>query len=228
MMRAWYAPAGFALALLVGPNLAQSASAEPVTLNFEVAVTSTFGDFAAIFGAPLAPADIFRGSLTYDTATPDSAPADPEVGDYRSAGAIVVSVGSGLSVPLETVFVSDNAFSPLPNMDDGFGAIAFTPAVPGFESILTTVDFRGGGRTGDALPASAAEALAAFSTGSFRLTGLQTGVNPPFDSGTHELFGLARLLDASPEPVPEPGTVLLFAAGAGMMFWRWRRLIPTA
>jgi hypothetical protein len=226
-MRTRCAAAGVALAVLLGPGLAQSARAEPVTLPFEVAVRSTFGDFTAIFGAPIAPGDTLRGNLTYDTATPDFAP-DPDTGDYRSAGAIAIAFGSGLSLPLETVFIADHAFSPVPNMDDVFGAIGLAQSLRGFDSIEATVDFRGGGRTGDALPASAAEVLAAFSTGGFRFIGFQTGGNPPFDSGTHELFGLARLLDVSPQPVPEPGSVLLFATGAGVLVWRCRRRMAAA
>jgi hypothetical protein len=199
------------------------AQADPVQIGLEIAIGSTFGDFRDIFGVPIDVGDVLRGTLTYDSSTPDRT-SDPLYGDYRGgAGSLTLDVGSGLTLPLETVYVVDQAFDPIPGRDDAFGAIAFTESFSGFDAIFATVDFRGAGREGDDLPLSAADLLAAFSMGGFRLSAWQTGGNPPFDSGTHELSGIVRLVGEAGAPVPEPATLLLLTAGAVALRCRQRK-----
>jgi hypothetical protein len=149
---------------------------------------------------------------------PDINP-DPNAGVYRTTGSLIFDVGSGLTLPVDTVVAYDQTFDPSPNMDDLFGTAAFTTAYPGFESLSAELDLRGGGRVGDALPTSNAEVLRFFTEGGLRFTGFKIGVNPPFDSGTHELAGTVAVV---PDPVPEPGTLLLVASAFALARSKWR------
>jgi hypothetical protein len=209
--------------LLIVPGLAGSAGADPVRIPFVVDVRETFGNLEDIFGAPLVAGDVLRGTLTYDAAVPDSDP-NPAAGLYQNAGTLAFFLGSGLSLPPADVLVFDQVFTPIPGVgDDVLIGGGFTTTFPGFDSIDASLDLRGTGRPGDALPATLADVLAAFTTGSFRLIAFQTGGDPPFDRGTHEVLGVARLVDDQAAPVPEPGTLVLFAIGAGLLARRYRR-----
>jgi hypothetical protein len=213
------------VALAVGVMAAlavpQTTSADTVTLDFALTVRDTLGDLRDLFNAPVSVGDVVSGRLTYDTSAIDEDP-DPDFGSYRSAGTLKLAIGTGLSLPLDQVFAFDNNFSPIPNMDDGFGAFASTESFPGFLSLTAELNFVGGGRTGDALPRSTAEILATFMSGGLRLSGLKEGVNPPFDRGTHELLGVVQALPEV-QPVPEPGTLLLCASGAAILLRRGAR-----
>ena len=211
------------LALLVGCLVPQGAQAEPVRLDFEIDVRQVFGNLQEVFGVPIAIGDVVKASLTYDSSTLDLSPGALE-GHYRSVGSIAFGGGAGLTLPLESLWVFDETFDPRPQFDDVFAAFAFTDSWPGFDSLQAELYFRGGGRTGDALPVGAAEILAAFgSGGGLRFTGWKTGGSPPFDSGTHELGGTVRVLPDVPQPVPEPGSLLLFASGAAALVRRYRQ-----
>ena len=201
-------------------GVAQPAKADTVTLDFALTVRSTFGDLSDLFNAPVAVGDVVRGRLVYDADAVDRDP-DPHFGSYRSAGSLSLAVGTGLSLPLEQVFAFDNNYSPIPNMDDGFGAFVSTQAVPGFESLIADLNFVGGGRTGDALPRSTAEVLATFMSGGLRLLAWKEGVDPPFDGGTHELLGTVRVLSDA-QPVPEPASLVLCASGLALLLRRAR------
>lgn len=211
---------GLAFGMVTAVVVPQPASADPVNLDFALTVRDTLGDLRDLFNAPVAIGDVVRGRLTYDSDAVDQDP-NPNSGSYRPAGSVSLAIGTGLSLPLSNVFTYDQSFSPFPNMDDGFGAFADTESFPEFLSLSVELSFVGGGRTGDALPQSTDEILAAFMRGGFRLIGLKEGVNPPFDHGTHELLGTVQPLEA--HPVPEPGTLLLCATGAAMLFGRRAR-----
>jgi hypothetical protein len=201
--------------------LPATAKADTVTLDFAVTVRDTLGDLRDLFNAPVAVGDVVRGRLVYDSSAVDRDP-DPDFGSYRPAGSLSLAIGTGLTLPLEQVFAFDHNFSPIPNMDDGFGAFVSTGSVPGFLSVIADLNFVGGGRTGDALPRSAAEVLATFMSGGLRLLAWRDGIDPPFDRGTHELLGTVRLLPEA-QPVPEPGSLLLCASGLALLLRRARR-----
>lgn len=211
---------GLAAALVATLAVPRTASADTVTLDFALTVRGTLGDLRDLFNAPVAVGDVVRGRLVYDASAVDRDP-DPDFGSYRTAGRLSLAIGTGLSLPLEQVFAFDKNFPPIPGMDDGFGAFVSTPAVPGFLSVIADLNFVGGGRTGDALPRSAAEALATFMSGGLRLLAWKEGLDPPFDRGTHEVIGTVRLLPEA-QPVPEPGTLLLCASGVALVARRAR------
>ena len=202
-----------AILALVLPCAAQPAHADSVVINIEFTARHTFGDLQQLFGVPISAGDVFGGRLVYELGAPDVDPT-PTGGSYHPTGSLIFDVGTGLTLPVESVFAFDETFN-VDGRDDVFGAFAFASSYPGFDSLLTELDFRGAGRVGDALPASNDEALAFFTGGGFRFVGFETGGNPPFDSGTHELFGTARIVPGAPEPVPEPGTLLLVATALG-------------
>ena len=204
---------------LMGCAVVDEARAEPVRIDFEIDVRHAFGDLQELFGAPIAIGDVVRGNLTYETSVPDTAPS-PLEGNYRFAGTLTFETSTPLTLPVEDLWVFDETFDPRPGFDDIFSAFAFTQAVAGFDSLQAELSLRGGGRTGDALPASAAEVLAVFTEGGIRFGAFETGGNPPFDMGTHELAGTVRLVADAPEPIPEPATLLLCAGGAAAL---WRR-----
>jgi PEP-CTERM motif-containing protein len=196
------------------------ATADTVTLDFALTVRDTLGDLRDLFNAPVAVGDVVEGRLVYDSSTADRDP-NPEFGSYRSAGSLSLAIGTGLSLPLEQVFAFDNNFSPIPGMDDGFGAFVSTEAVAGFRSVIADLNFVGGGRSGDALPRSTAEMLATFMSGGLRLLAWKDGGDPPFDRGTHELHGTVRILPEA-HPVPEPATLILCASGLALVVRRAR------
>jgi hypothetical protein len=199
--------------------LPATAKADTVTLDFALTVRDTLGDLRDLFSAPVAVGDVVRGRLVYDADAADRDP-DPDFGSYRTAGSLSLAIGTGLSLPLEQVFAFDKNFSPIPNMDDGFGAFVST-TLPGFHTVIADLNFVGGGRTGDALPQSAADVLATFVAGGLRFMAWKEGGDPPFDRGTHEVLGIVRLLPEA-EPVPEPGTLLLCASGLALLASRAR------
>ncbi|HEX6974625.1 MAG TPA: PEP-CTERM sorting domain-containing protein, partial [Vicinamibacterales bacterium] len=159
------------------------------------------------------------GSLVYDPSAPALPPEQPGFTQYRPAGALTLGLGSGLVLPLEGMIVTESYFV------NGFlqqafvGAFGATDNYPGFDFIRSELEFRGGDRKGTALPTSASDFLTRYPDGFIRFTAWQTGVNPPFDSGTQEFFGTIQ-----PTPVPEPGTLLLAGAGLAMLARRRRRL----
>jgi hypothetical protein len=188
------------------------ARAENVRLDFYLNLTSTFGDMAALAGFPLAPGDRVRGSLVYDASAPVSR-QDAIYAEYRPAGHLTLAFNPDLVIPLEGMIVVESYFV------NGFlqpafvGAFALTTAFPGFETILTELEFRGGDRKGLSLPQSAAELVGKYPEGWLRAAAWQRGVNPPFDSGTQEFFGTLT-------PVPEPGTLLLVGGGIALLLRR--------
>ena len=210
-----------AAGLLLGP-LAATAGADPVRIDFTIDVRYALGDLGGLFGAPIAVGDVVAATLIYDGGAPDLSAASGVEGHYRPAGSISFATSAALAVPLTDLWVFDETFDPRPRFDDVFTALAYTDGYPGFDALQIELSFRGGGRSGDALP-SAADVFASFPQGGIRFAAWQTGVSPPFDSGTHELSGTLRRGADEPEPVPEPGTLILFATGAVTLARRYRR-----
>lgn len=206
-----------AIFTVLAPAVASDAHADPVVIHIQFTTRATFGPLQDLFGVPIAVGDVFPLRLVYDAGAPDIDP-DPTAGVYRTTGSLIFDVGSGLTLPIDTVLAFDRTFDPRPDMDDVFATVAFTTAYPGFDALQAELSFRGGGRVGDALPASNAEALRFFTEGGLRFTGFETGGNPPFDSGTHELAGTAAVVA---DPVPEPGTLLLVASAFALAGRRW-------
>lgn len=208
------------LLLAFGIGIAD-ASADPVRIDFELSVRHTLGDLPELFGQAISVGDTLRGRLTYDTSAPDTRP-NPLEGNYRSAGTLAILTSTPVMLPLNDIWVFDQAFDPRPGFDDVFTGYGEILDYPAFDALQAEISFRGGGRTGDALPPSASEFISAFSTGGLRFAAWKTEGNPPFDSGTHELFGTVRAVN-DPAPVPEPATWLLLAGGAAGIARRVRQ-----
>jgi hypothetical protein len=193
---------------------AAPAAAEPVRVDFHLTLTSTFGDMSAIGGVPLTAGDRVRGTLVYDSSAPVARP-DLGFSEYHPAGSLTLAFGRDAVMPLEGMVVvaaySVNGF-PQPAF---VGAFAGTQAFPGFDSIRVELEFRSPDQSSQALPGSAADLAARYPAGFLRGAAWQTGVNPPFDSGTQEFFGTVT-------PVPEPGTMLLVGGGVALILRRRR------
>jgi len=198
--------------------LASPAHADAVVIPFNVIVAATHGDMVPIFGTSVQVGDVLHGTLTYDGATMGSSPS-PGFATYAPiTGSIALSLGSGFSIPLDTIDVFDVQPGGSPFDLDTVAAGASTSSFPGFDSISILVDFQGPpeSRSTTALPQSAAEFASFVTAASFRFEGAQTGVAPPFDESSHEILGHVEL-DTAPTPTPEPASALLVLSALGML-----------
>jgi hypothetical protein len=206
----------FLFAFSIVAAAARPASAEPVRLDFNITLTSTFGDLAALAGVPLAPGDTIPGTLVYDPSAPVLRPDDVGFAQYSPAGSLTLGLGPGIVLPLDGLIVVESYFVNGILQQAFVGASGSTSTFPGFDFIRAELEFRGGDRKGLALPATAGEFLAHYPNGFLRAAAWQTGVNPPFDMGTQEFVGTIA-------PVPEPGTLILSAAGLAILVRRRRQ-----
>jgi PEP-CTERM motif len=190
----------------------QEVAADPITVNFDGTVTISGGPLEEVFEVPIGVGDSFSGFFSYDPSTPDGNQL-PEFGIYQGTGhALRVDLGTGLTVPIETFQLFDNATCRALQDCDVFVVVAH-PVIPGFEFFEVIANFQApaASRQGDALPRDLAEFTALYTTGEFRLQAFRSSdsSDPPF---THTLVGTL-----SPQPeavVPEPGTLLLVGTGA--------------
>jgi hypothetical protein len=200
------------------------AHADPLLLRFDIIVGSTHGDMVQIFGVPVHAGDEIHSALTYDR----DAVGNSDVPGFASfteiEGSIALSLGSGLSLPLQLVQVFDDEPGRSPFDLDTVNAVASTTSFPGFEHITMLLHAQGppDRRSTTALPRSAAEFASFVTTASFRFQAFQAGVNPPFVELSHEFLGRVQLADA-PTPIPEPATGVLMLLGAVGTFLRTRR-----
>jgi hypothetical protein len=199
------------------------AFADPVIVPFNVFVGSTHGDMVPIFGVSVHVGDVIPGTLTYDDAAV-GAIDEPGVEIFHPAGSIALSLGSGLSLPIEIMQVFDDQPGGSPFDLDTVNAAASTTSFPEFDSLFMVAGFQGppDARTTTALPRSLAEFASFTTTASFRFEGAQTGVAPPFDALSHEILGRVELANV-PTPTPEPATGLLVLGGAGALLRKRRR-----
>ena len=203
--------------------VAAPAHADPVVVPFNIVVGSTLGDMVPIFGVPVHVGDVIPSTLTYDGDAIGSS-GEPGFEAFHPTGSIALSLGSGLSLPLDIIQVFDDQPGGSPFDLDTVNAAASTTSFPGFDSIFMVVQFQGppDRRSTTALPRSAAEFASFTTTASFQFQGAQTGVPPPFDSTSHEILGRVELANA-PTPTPEPATGLLVLGGAGVLLRRRSR-----
>ena len=209
--------------LLCGSS--QPAWADPFVINFTVTVTETVGALEEPFGVPIRVGDVVRGSFTHDPSAPEMPP--PGTGIYLGAGHTMrIDIGPGLILPIRTYSVLDNGFCFAPGDCDAFSAGAYTEAFPGFVALFAAAHFLApaASRHGTALPQSLAEIASIYNRGEFNLTTHQSRSLGEFE---HGVFGTLAL-QQTPEPVPEPATLILFGTGvAGLIARRhrygWRR-----
>ena len=189
--------------------------ADPLRVPFDIVVGSTQGDMVPIFGVAVQAGDVLHSTLTYDRDAIGNS-GEPGFEAFTPiAGSIALSLGSGLTLPLDIVQVFDDQPSGSPFDLDTVNAAASTSSFPGFETITMLLHLQGppDSRSTTALPRSVAEFASFMTTGSFRFQAFQTGTNPPFLELSHEILGRAQLADA-PTPVPEPATGVLMLIGA--------------
>lgn len=203
---------------------APPAHADPLLVRFDITVDSTHGDMVPIFGAAVHAGDVLQSTLTYDRDAIGNGGEPGFAGYSPIAGSIALSLGSGLSLPLEIVQVFDDQPGGSPFDLDTVNAFASTTSFPGFASITMLLHIQGppDRRSTTALPQSVAEFASFMTTASFSFQAFQPGANPPSFDLTHEILGRAQLADA-PAPVPEPATGALMLLGAVGTFLRARR-----
>ena len=210
-----------AAGLLLAP--VSPAHADPLTVRFDIVVESTHGDMVPIFGVAVQPGDVLHSTLTYDRDAIGSG-GEPGFEAFHPNGTIALSLGSGLSLPLEIVQVFDDEPGHSPFDRDTVNAVAGASRFLGFETIRMLIQAQGppDSRSTTALPQSVADFASFMTTGSFRFQTFEPGANLPFLDITHEIFGRAELADQA-APVPEPATGLLVLGAIGSVLRARRR-----
>ena len=217
---------------------ATGARGEPITIRFMVVTTSSNtsgrGSIPDVLGIPGNPGDMLSGALTYDSKVRPQPLSNDRLAFYIDpAGEIRLG---GLVLPAHQLGVR-NGVGEHEFDTDSFSVLAFSTGVPGFTRVridLQFTDFRshpGSTFGGTALPRNLRE-LARLPSNFLEFSASEVGFYPGDDDespGSHHLLGRVLLTD-TPQPVPEPATLLLVGEGLASLIAgraRHRRLRPS-
>lgn len=205
---------------IAGP-LQGEAEAAPVTFAFTGAVTQVTFDPNDPTGGEITFGTAFSGSYTFESTASDQI-ADGSSGAYASPSGLpygfAVNFGPGHDIITNdalTVGVFDNAGV------DAYGVIAcfIDVTCPSLTLELFLADVDGSALSGDALPLDSLT-FDAFEVATFAMRGI-------VDGNQIEILGNLSSLSCaegcvSPQPVPEPGTMLLLSPALAALGWRRR------
>jgi hypothetical protein len=216
--------AGFAAAVCLGiaSPVPGEAEAAPVTFAFTGAVTQTMFDPNDPSGGEITFGTGFSGSYTFESTASDQISGGSS-GSYASPASapygFAVNFGPGHD------FITSDALS-VGVLDNAGGADIYSVLAcfggftcPNLIIELFLGDFDGSAFSGDALPLDALT-FADFEVATFALRGL-------IDGNQVEILGNLSSLSCaegcvSPQPVPEPGTLLLLTPALAALGWRRR------
>jgi hypothetical protein len=199
-----------AVCLGIGCAVPGGAEAAPVTFAFTGAVTQTMFDPNDPSGGEITSGTAFTGNYTFESTAPDGI-ADGSSGSYASSGApygFAVNFGPGHDIATSdalTVALFHNAGG-----SDGYTVLAcfdgFT--CPSITLELFLLDLDGLSFLGDALPLDTF-AFDAFEVATFALRGIIDGNQVEILGQLDSLACADGCVSTQPQPVPEPGTLML-------------------
>jgi PEP-CTERM motif len=194
----------------------RTVSADTIPIAFDVTVTFAHGNLEPIFGLPIAVGNVFGGSFALDPSSPDHNGAR-HFGFYSGEGELQLDAGRGLSLPIVSYAVYDNAACGNGSCD-AFHTSSYTTTLPGYAFVSAALAFQTppDRRNSDALPVSAAEIASAYSS-------TQLFFRAVVPEGDITFGGVVRIHATDPHPVPEPATWLLMGTALAAMTARRAR-----